>query len=700
MASRTFQAEDEIAAVCAAIGAAFAGDFAMSGTSGPGLALKSEAIGLAVIYELPMVIVDVQRAGPATGMPTKTEQADLLQAFFGRPSESPCVIVAPRSPSDCFDMAIEAFRLAVHCMCPVIYLSDGYIANGAEPWRIPDLDVDPADQGRAPDARRTTRTVPTFRICATRRHSHGRGRFPAHLDSNTGSAVWRSRTSPAMSRTTPTITTTWFGCGRRRCERAAEIIPPLEVRGPQSGDTLLLGWGGTYGSITTAAERLRESGYQVSNAHLRHLNPFPANLGQVLAGFKRIIIPEINLGSAAAAHSGPLSRRRDRHRPDARAGFPRRRPGERDGCDHGGRGRPTGVTNARGGEAMSAESTSTSLPTYSAKDFSTDQDVRWCPGCGDYAVLTAVRKALPRMQRRKEDFVFVSGIGCAARFPYYVDTYGLHSIHGRAPSFATGIKLANPELEVWLVSGDGDLLSIGANHTVHTMRRNVDINIILLNNRIYGLTKGQYSPTSELGKVTKSTPMGSPDYPLNPISLALGAGCTFIARCLDVDVKPLDGLMQEAAAHRGTTFIEVYQDCNIFNHQTWFYASQKESRPETTVQVEHGKPLIFGEKNDKGIRLNGTSLEVVALGNGVSEDDLLVHDETNRNVAFMLSQMHQPTLPEPMGILYRDRTEQSYEFLVHDQVRRAIEKRGEGNLAELLAEGETWTVGEDGREKA
>jgi len=212
--------------------------------------------------------------------------------------------------------------------------------------------------------------------------------------------------------------------------------------------------------------------------------------------------------------------------------------------------------------------TELTLPTYKAKDFASDQEVRWCPGCGDYAVLKAVQMTLPKLATRKEDFVFVSGIGCAARFPYYMNTFGMHSIHGRAPAFATGVKLANPQLEVWIVSGDGDLLSIGGNHTIHVLRRNVDVNIVLLNNRIYGLTKGQYSPTSECGKKTKSSPMGSLDYPVNPLSLAIGAGGTFVARTLDIDVKGLSDIMQQASAHTGTAFIEVYQDCNIFNHQT------------------------------------------------------------------------------------------------------------------------------------
>ncbi len=335
------------------------------------------------------------------------------------------------------------------------------------------------------------------------------------------------------------------------------------------------------------------------------------------------------------------------------------------------------------------------LPEYKPKDFTTDQDVRWCPGCGDYAILTAVRKTLPKLQTRKEDYVFVSGIGCAARFPYYMETYGMHSIHGRAPAFATGIKLANPQLDVWLISGDGDLLSIGGNHTMHTMRRNVDINILLLNNRIYGLTKGQYSPTSEFGKKTKSTPMGSPDYPINPLTFAVGSGCTFIARTIDIDVKHLEAIMLRAAGHRGTAFIEVYQDCNIYNHQVWFYASKKQGRLENTVACEHGKPLIFGPDRNKGLRMSGTHLEVVEIGNGISESDILVHDETDQCLAFLLSQLTYPEFPEPIGVIYSGESRMPYEQVVVAQVREAIETKGPGDLKALLNEGETWVVDDD-----
>jgi len=336
--------------------------------------------------------------------------------------------------------------------------------------------------------------------------------------------------------------------------------------------------------------------------------------------------------------------------------------------------------------------TDVALPEYKAKDFATDQDVRWCPGCGDYAVLTAMKKLCANLGVKKEELVFVSGIGCAARFPYYMDTYGAHTVHGRAPAFATGVKLANPDLTVFLVSGDGDLLSIGGNHTIHALRRNIDINIVLLNNKIYGLTKGQYSPTSEVGKVTKSTPYGSLDAPLNPIALAVASGCTYIARTLDVDVKNMTALLDRGAKHNGTSFTEVYQDCNVFNHQAWFYASQKDSRSDNTLVLEHGKPMIFGKESDKGIRRVGDKIEVVTLGEDISESDLIVHDETNVAHAFQLSQMFSPEFPEPMGVIYCNPEKPTYNEMLHEQVEDVILKNEGKTLQSLITGNNTWTI--------
>src|SRR5215831_18450616 len=258
------------------------------------------------------------------------------------------------------------------------------------------------------------------------------------------------------------------------------------------------------------------------------------------------------------------------------------------------------------------------------KDFVSDQDVRWCPGCGDYAILSQVQKVLPELGVPRENFVFISGIGCSSRFPYYVNTYGFHSIHGRAPAIATGVKVSRPELSVWVVTGDGDALSIGGNHLIHVLRRNVDLNILLFNNRIYGLTKGQYSPTSEPGKITKSTPLGSVDRPFEPLALALGAAGTFVARSLDVEAKHLQEILRRAHAHRGTSFVEILQNCNIFNDGAFETLTDKERKAEHQLILEHGKPLVFGAKRDKGIRLgSGMRPEVVTLGDGVSESDLL-----------------------------------------------------------------------------
>ena len=267
------------------------------------------------------------------------------------------------------------------------------------------------------------------------------------------------------------------------------------------------------------------------------------------------------------------------------------------------------------------------LPAYTKKDFQTDQEVRWCPGCGDYAILAAVQSVFPELGIPRENFVVVSGIGCSSRFPYYMNTFGFHTIHGRAPAIATGIKLARPELEVWVATGDGDALSIGGNHTIHMLRRNVGIKILLFNNRIYGLTKGQYSPTSEVGKKTKSTPYGSLDRPFNPLSLALGAEATFVARSVDVFQPHLKAMLKQAAAHQGSAFVEILQNCNIFNDGAWDSLTEKDVRDERTIALEHGKPLVFGKAKDKGLRMNGLALEVVALGGGVTEKDLLVHDE-------------------------------------------------------------------------
>jgi len=336
----------------------------------------------------------------------------------------------------------------------------------------------------------------------------------------------------------------------------------------------------------------------------------------------------------------------------------------------------------------------TEIAVLTKKDFESDQDVRWCPGCGDYAVLAQVQKLMPTLGIPRENIAFVSGIGCASRFPYYMETYGLHSIHGRAPAIATGLKLTRPELSVWVVTGDGDALAIGGNHFIHAMRRNIGLKVILLNNRIYGLTKGQYSPTSELGKKTKTTPMGSIDTPFNPVSMALSAGATFVARTIDTDMAHMNQMLARAAAHKGMALVEIFQNCIVFNDGAFEGVTDKSTRADARVLLEHGKPLIFGKENNKGIRMRGLEPEVVTIGeNGVTEADLLVHDEKapSSGAAFLISQFDSPAFPVPLGV-FRAVDKPSYEEMNTKISTDARAAKGPGNLAKLLAGGDTWTI--------
>ncbi len=336
------------------------------------------------------------------------------------------------------------------------------------------------------------------------------------------------------------------------------------------------------------------------------------------------------------------------------------------------------------------------------REFITDQEVRWGPGCGDYSILAQVQKIMPELGIAREDIVFVAGIGCSSRFPYYMNTYGFHTIHGRAPGIATGVKLANPELTVFVVTGDGDGLSIGGNHLLHALRRNVDLKILLFNNRIYGLTKGQYSPTSEVGKITKSSPFGTVERPLEPIAVALAAEATFVARSVDVQAQHLQAVVKRAAAHRGSAFVEILQNCNVFNDGAWTSVTERDVRDDRQLTLEHGKPMVFGKDRTKGIRLRGFEPEVVTLGkDGVTEKDLLVHDEKERHgsLAYILSRMNPPEFPLTLGV-FRQIEFPTYETKVHEQVRKAREKAGPGDLAKLIAGPETWEVRPDGSKVA
>jgi len=334
--------------------------------------------------------------------------------------------------------------------------------------------------------------------------------------------------------------------------------------------------------------------------------------------------------------------------------------------------------------------------TLTSKDFQTDQEVRWCPGCGDYSILAQVQKVMPTLGIPRENIVIVSGIGCSSRFPYYMETYGMHSIHGRATAIASGLKATRPELSIWIVTGDGDSLSIGGNHTIHLLRRNFDVNIMMFNNQIYGLTKGQYSPTSEEHKVTKSTPYGSLDHPFNPLALAMGADGTFIARSMDRDPKHMQEMLLRSNAHKGASFLEIYQNCNIFNDGAFEIFTEKGSKPVETLILEQGKPLLFGVNKEKGIRLDGFKPVIVDLNDGASASDCWIHDEKDFYKAQILVRMFDDPsieghLPRPFGVFY-ETARACYEDQLEMQVQEVIAKKGKGNLDKLLHGNETWTI--------
>jgi len=335
-------------------------------------------------------------------------------------------------------------------------------------------------------------------------------------------------------------------------------------------------------------------------------------------------------------------------------------------------------------------------PALTAKDFATDQEVRWCPGCGDYSILAQVQRIMPGIGVPKENIVIISGIGCSSRFPYYMNVYGMHSIHGRATAVASGLKATRPELSVWIVTGDGDGLSIGGNHTIHLLRRNFDVNILLFNNQIYGLTKGQYSPTSEENKITKSTPFGSIDHPFNPLALAMGADATFIARSMDRDPKHLQMSLTRSHRHKGASFLEIYQNCNIFNDGVFEIFTEKATKFEEALFLEQRKPLVFGASQNKGIKLDGLKPVVVELGNGISKDDLWIHDEKDFYKAQLLIRMFDDPkveghFPRPFGVFYETETA-CYEDVMRMQIEEAIAAKGPGNLDKLLRGNEVWEI--------
>ncbi len=331
-------------------------------------------------------------------------------------------------------------------------------------------------------------------------------------------------------------------------------------------------------------------------------------------------------------------------------------------------------------------------PVYTKKDFSSDQMVRWCPGCGDYSILAQVQTAFAELGIPREKFAVVAGIGCSSRFPYYMETYGFHTIHGRAPAFATGLKASRPDLSVWVVTGDGDGLSIGGNHLIHLFRRNVDLNVMMFNNRIYGLTKGQYSPTSEVGKKTKSSPMGSIDSPFNPLLLAIGSGCTYVSRSVDVFTKHLQDSVKRMHAHAGTSFLEIYQNCNIFNDGAWASFTDRGARDEQVLYLEDGKPLAWGKAKRLGFVASGFGLQVIEVNGPEDEARLLVHDVSNKVLAQALAAL-DPSKgePVPVGVFYVERRA-TYDALFQEQLAQATATHGKGDLKKLLNQGDTWDV--------
>ena len=335
--------------------------------------------------------------------------------------------------------------------------------------------------------------------------------------------------------------------------------------------------------------------------------------------------------------------------------------------------------------------TSVDRPVMQKKDYKTDQDVRWCPGCGDYSILNSVQGAFAKLGKQLHETVIISGIGCSSRFPYYMETYGFHTIHGRAPAIATGIKIANPELDVWIVSGDGDALSIGGNHLLHLLRRNIDVQFLLFNNEIYGLTKGQYSPTSKVGTRSPSTPLGSVDSPISATQFALGANARFVARAIDTQQKQMPEVLKRAHAHRGASFVEIFQNCIVFNDGAYDAITDKSVRDEARLLLEHGKPLVFGKNKDKGIRLRGLEPEVVAAGEGAG--DLVIHDESaeHSGLAFFLSQFDAPKFPVPLGV-FRAVRQPTYEEMNIQLHADAEARKGRGTLAGLFNSGDTWTI--------
>ena len=590
-------------------------------------------------------------------MPTKPEQGDLLNVMFGRNSESPVPVIAAATPGDCFDATLEACRIALTYRTPVFMLSDAYLANGSEPWLIPDPD-----------------SIPEFAVEFATEPNQDGAFMPYLRDPETLARPWAVPGTPGLEhriggleKADVTGNVSYDPDNhdymvRIRAQKVAGIaVPDLEVDHDEGAKLLVLGWGGTYGPITAAVRKVRAGGGKVAQAHLRHLNPFPRNLGDVLRSYDRVLVPEMNLGPAAQARPRRVPGRRGRLQPRARPAV-----------------HLVGAGRGDGGDAVSGNGNGNGLVQLTAKDFKTDQEVRWCPGCGDYAILAAMQSFMPELGIERERLVFVSGIGCAARFPYYMQTYGMHSIHGRAPAIATGLASSRPDLSVWVVTGDGDALSIGGNHLIHALRRNVNVKILLFNNQIYGLTKGQYSPTSELGKVTKSTPMGSLDYPFNPVSLAIGAEATFVGaldrhrpQAPDLGAAPR-GRPQGHRLRRDLPELQHLQRRRLRRGQG---ASRRtRSASSTASRSASARTASAASSSAPTARASWSTSPTP----GRTRCSSTTSTTRRRSLAFALSRIaHTPQGPTPFGV-FRDVERPVYDELMAEQIAAAKEKRGRG----------------------
>lgn len=705
----TVQSEDEIGACSSAIGAAFAGALAVTSTSGPGISLKSEAMNLAVMDELPLVVVDVQRGGPSTGMPTKGEQTDLLQVLVGRNGESPMPVIAPVSPSDCFTAAYQACKMAVEHLTPVVLLSDAYIANGSAAWRLPDVDKLPNIQPHYA----TSDMSGTYK--------------PFHRDPESLSRYWAIPGHKGFTHIIGGLEKDGISgeisnnpdnhdrMVRLRAAKVARIqVPDIKVLGDvDDADLLIVGFGGTFGHLYQALDELQNRGHKVALAHFKYINPLPKNAAEVLRRYPRVVVAEQNLGQFAAylrmRVDGfvPYQYNKIEGQPFKVAALvesfekilaspaiqqggaastnvpvvPPLREGE-------------GVESASGSKSIIEIDDNDEPQTFTPQDFKHGQP-RWCPGCGDHMFLMALHKAMAKIGVAPWHTAVISGIGCSSRLPYYMNTYAMQTIHGRAAAVALGAKVINPKLTVWQVSGDGDGLAIGGNHFIHAVRRNIDINMILLNNRIYGLTKGEYSPTSPRGFVSKTSPYGTVEDPFRPAELCFGARGRFFARAVANDVPATEEILCAANNHKGTSVCEILQNCVIFNNGAYDPIYTHDGRKKNAIYVRHGQPLVFGENNEYGLIQMGFGLRVVKIGeNGFTINDILIHDAHAEDDTLQLALAMMDTrdgFPVALGVI-RDVDSPTYDACVNTQIEEVKAKKKYHTFNELLETNDIWEV--------